>query len=150
MIQKINSFHAFKPGSELWFFPPKKNSQWLKLIDWYIHFLLSKHDAKSRLKLPEQILEIIKNEEINDLSESQQETHSLMISSSEYLPAKSIIVLKNGDTVASYIENVLSISKNLGANSIRVFLPKSSTFSQVQKNLSESDYEISVVEDGIQ
>lgn len=150
MIQKLNNYHAYKPGSDIWFLPEKKLSLWAKNLNWYVNFLYSKAQKNTKRAVPDVLKNIIKEEDMNLSTDLTNNNQVLLLSSDAYLPNRALAFIRNVSDVEEWFDKILSTSEQLKTHSVRVFLPKGLAFNDVKKYSQKfpENMEVTIVEDG--
>ena len=148
-IEKIHPFHALKSGAQVWFIPEKNISLWTKFLDWHINFLIAQSNQKTKRDLSGILKGILSEENIELDLNLKKEYEQTLLSTSDYLPNISTVMIRNFEDINSWTEQIHLGLKQLKPKSARIFLPKGVDVNQFIKSQKDSfeDIQVTVVED---
>jgi hypothetical protein len=148
-IEKLHSYHALKPGSQVWILPEKNLSRWTRILDWHMNFLISRAEKREQKKMSDALKQILNTEEIKFDAVMDPQYDMTLLSTHEYFPNTSTVLLKNYNSPEQWLHRILEIVQQLRPKSFRIFLPQSCDTNQFLK-IAKKDFEdmnITLVED---
>lgn len=142
-VTVLSQASAWNPGADLWILPALTESPWTSKLDWYLNFQLSKASRHESQQVPEYLNSVLAQTEQATYKFSAQSLRPLMISSSELLPNKWVVLLSEKDFSGSeWITQAHSIWTGLQRPSLRIFLPPGQSAGQFQKEwVKHSDFQ---------
>lgn len=144
-VTRLTQAGALQPGSEVWALPLHRDSDWLPLIDWHLNFLI----ARSTLHQPKTL-----DPEITLLSQDWSfevpqfqftELDHLLIPVAKRLPTDFVMVHGVEGSWKKWIEQIISKTKLLNKQSLRIFLPRQTDVLQVEEFLNTYPYACTLV-----
>ncbi len=155
-ISFVTQASGLSPGSDLWVIPNLKESAWSSRINWYLNFLLTRSDLRVPKSLSDNLRSVLAETEMykHNSSEGSSLRDELLIASHIYLPNQWTLVRTQWDNVNTACQSIVSVSRQLKSNQIRVFLPQglnSTDFAKAWQVVSvESQIDLQIVGESVQ
>jgi hypothetical protein len=148
-IEKLHPFHALKSGAQVWFIPEKPISGWTQFLDWHINFLIAQSNKNVKQNLSSALKHILSDEEIELDLDLKSQYDQTLLSTENYLPNMSTVMIRNFQDIQSWTEQILMGIKHLNPRSARIFLPKGIDVNHFIKTTANEfeDLIVTVVED---
>lgn len=126
----LSQASSLNPGAELWILPQEAHSNWYSRIDWYLNFTLSRIELKPETKISH-FLEAV-NKECNLDLVNINPKDPLLISVSQWLPARWVLILPYKESLQAWTDSIVSQVSSLKTGSLRIFLPHGKSFDEAQ------------------
>lgn len=118
------SIDPFANPCGLWVLPPPRLSAWFPLVDWYLNWQMSKGIAYSGLHLPNEVLRLAEDYEVElPMIKTAQQPAPLLILSHGRLPTDKCVVLDYLEDNENWLNQAHQISLDLDVKNVHVFLP---------------------------
>lgn len=140
--------NSIENTSDLWFFPPAKESPWLAKVDWYLNWQMCKGLDHGGIHVPAETLKVAEEFGIAVPEVSTRRT-PLMVYARGLLPTNHCVVLETTNALGDWLKQIHDISKKLQAKSIQIFLPATASQETAQQAWEKlkSDLEIRFITD---
>lgn len=116
-------------GANLWILPDFDQTEWVKSIDWYLNFQLSKAHAFQPQPLPKELEKLAEKFPLR--KHSFQSPPPLLVASSEFFPNQAVIKISLKDE-KQWLHEVYKIWKQMKQPTLRLFLPRKLTKSNFE------------------
>lgn len=137
----------FSAGASLWILPTPQKSAFAAEVDWYLNFQIAQAKKRELTPLTPELLRIAKEHEIPIAERPDVRGQPLLIASSFQLPADQVIEI-DAESSNEWTKKTLSVWKDLGSPTLRVFLPQGMTPDQFKKGWGANSMdEVSVFAD---
>lgn len=131
-INRIAESMAFSNGADLWVLPDPTVSDWANRVDWYLNFQIARARQHKAPVIPSGLVEILQETNLALPTPLSLGKAPLMLSCQARLPAKQTVILGFDDELKEWCGQIFQIWQSLKQPSLRVFLPKRISFSQLQ------------------
>lgn len=122
-IQILSPVNAFNPGSDLWCLPHFEHSRWVKKVDWYLNFQLTKSLLHEKKVHAPQLTKLIEDTGSPIFKSPLPEKKSLMISSDKLLPNRWTIMVPYEQNISLWVSEIQKIYTQMKSPTLRIFLP---------------------------
>ena len=148
-VSVLSQASALNPGSDLWIVPDLERSRWTAKLDWYLNFQICKASRHHSPKLPEFVGHVLRETEQGFPNVSLTADSPLMISSSDLLPNKWVLVVPWTENMSAWTEKVVKTWRDLKEPSLRIFLPPGQSAGSLQQQwqMHQASQEFTVVLD---
>jgi hypothetical protein len=123
IVQKLSQNAAFGAGSHLWIFADPKISAFSRVIDFYLNFQMAKAEKLDRKSLPQRLIEILKSNQLDELTTLPEYRNHWLISTRRKLPCYQVVVIPFGNSKQQWVQEAVQVWQNLKNPSLRLFLP---------------------------
>lgn len=132
-VSVLSQAGALNPGSDLWIVPDLERSRWTAKLDWYLNFQICKASRHESARLPEFVGSVLRETDQAFPNVSVPTDSILMISSSELLPNKWVLVVPWTENIAEWTDKVIKAWQDLKEPSLRIFLPPGQSAGSIQQ-----------------
>ena len=147
MYLNITPANALNSGAQLWFIPKSNHSSWTSKIDWYLGFQLTKNLNCRMPKVSDELQEIIKDNELDELNNSGNTKASkhVFIAPQATFPTDVVVKYNSDLELNDWVEEIKVIWKNFKKPSLRVFLPSNINEENFLKKWNEENVQLGIV-----
>ena len=139
----LSQASALNPGADLWILPALNESPWTSKLDWYLNFQISKASRHQSSEVPEYLNDVMEQTEQAQFVSITQVAQPLMISSTNLLPNKWVVLVSLKDfQEGTWVREAHNIWAGLQRPTLRIFLPPGQSAGQFQKEWQKhSDFQ---------